>query len=269
MTGPACATLPQLQTPLYGYDRTDLLLQQVFTGDAFLDVSAGQCKMENDAFAALLQDCAALPAQRADDGTDPKPLFTAGQALAYNLHFGSFEQLKTVRYVLDGPFDFTGLPTDVGSGRALSPGIQLGISTYCQQPQAAWDFLRTLWLPDFQQALATSFPARQDILARQAETATQPRPATEPPGVSYLPLYLQQAPLTEQQQAYWYGPVESEDAQKLLEVIQKTDTTYQFDSTIAAILLEEAEPFFNGQHTAEETAKIMQDRVQTYLDEQS
>lgn len=258
----ACDALPALRYPLYGLTRTDLLLQGVFTGDAFLDLPGGQCRLDSPAFCELLTAAAALPADWPGDDTDPKPLFAAGQALAYAQHFGGFAPLKTVRYVLDGDFVLSGLPLADGAGCALSPGLQLGISRYCQNPQAAWDFVRTLLLPDFQAALTDGFAASETALAQQAAAAGKTGDD------SCLPLYLQQHPLTSAQQAYWQGAVETADAAQLLACIRQASGLYRFDAAVASILLEEAAPFFAGDRTAEDAAKIMQDRVQTYLAEQ-
>ena len=43
---------------------------------------------------------------------------------------------------------------------------------------------------------------------------------------------------------------------------------YDIDGTVKDIILEETQYFFEGQKTAVEVGKIIQDRVQLYLDEQ-
>lgn len=54
----------------------------------------------------------------------------------------------------------------------------------------------------------------------------------------------------------------------LLALFKSIDVLYQYDSTIAAILWEEADYFYNGVRTAEEAAALIQSCVQTYLAEQ-
>ena len=61
---------------------------------------------------------------------------------------------------------------------------------------------------------------------------------------------------------------EEEIRRRLPELIESTDVLYQYDSTIAAILWEKADYFYNGVRTAEEAAALIQSRVQTYLAEQ-
>ena len=52
-------------------------------------------------------------------------------------------------------------------------------------------------------------------------------------------------------------------------MILSTQAIFQFDENVFAIVGEEAEAFFAGVRTAEETAQLMQNRVQIYLEEQS
>lgn len=51
------------------------------------------------------------------------------------------------------------------------------------------------------------------------------------------------------------------------EVIQKTTKIYHCDTSIRKIIAEEVATYFNGQKTLEETSKIIQNRVSTYVNE--
>ena len=88
--------------------------------------------------------------------------------------------------------------------------------------------------------------------------------------LGYYPPYLQNMQLTKQQQQdYWLQGCQTGDIDALLAAIEDASTLYLYDYTVTDILAEEAEAFYNGQRSAEDAAKIIQDRVQTYLDEQS
>ena len=54
------------------------------------------------------------------------------------------------------------------------------------------------------------------------------------------------------------------DLNKLIEGITRYDGA---DREILKIILEEADPFFKGRKPAEEVAKLIQNRVNTYLNE--
>ena len=63
--------------------------------------------------------------------------------------------------------------------------------------------------------------------------------------------------------------VTQEDVDKVMYIIENTENTMSYDSSILNIITEETSAFFAGQKSAADTAKIIQDRVRTYVSEQS
>lgn len=140
-------------------------------------------------------------------------------------------------------------------------------------PDAAWAFVRTLLLPEYQAQASQGFSVRQDVLAADAAAAQRPDPdgdlLYEIPAF-LLPQFLaSQGQLPPEQEAYWRSGVQAADCQRALRLIYDTHTLYQYDTTIADLLWEEAAYFYDGVRSAEDAAAILQDRVQTYLSEQA
>ena len=50
-------------------------------------------------------------------------------------------------------------------------------------------------------------------------------------------------------------------------LIENTDTLYQYDQKMMEIITEEANAFFEGQKSAKEVADIIQNRIQVYVNE--
>jgi hypothetical protein len=121
-------------------------------------------------------------------------------------------------------------------------------------------------LPEFQNALTDGFttylPLRRDSLERLAERYQKPR--TD--GVAF-PAYLGQP--TQEQLEYFGRALTQAETNAILELIETTDTLFQYDGTVYSILQEEALNYYNGLYTAEETAQYIQNRIQLYLDEQA
>ncbi len=255
--------------PFYGFARQNILLYLLqMGGDAFIDRQSGQAHLASPDFVRLLQASAAYPTQAADLTQDPKPAFSDGEALLQVQFVTKWRDVLTLAYLFDGDFTFKGFPgagTGNPTGSAVVPALRLGVTRYCQDPQAAWQFLRTLLLPGYQDKLAapdsTAFPLRQDSLAAAAATATRPYEGATPP------LFLESADLTDSQLAHWQQGLTQAQADGLSALLGAQTTLYQYDATIAAIVWEEAEAFYNGQRPAAEAAALMQARVQTYLDE--
>lgn len=59
-----------------------------------------------------------------------------------------------------------------------------------------------------------------------------------------------------------------EEAQALRELINSTDRSAAYDKNVMNIVSEELQPFFSGAKSAEDTARLIQDRVGIYVNEQ-
>ncbi len=255
-------------TPIYGYSRSTILLYLLqMGGSKFVDYESGKAYLDTPDFVNLVQATAAYPTQMTGDGTqNPKPVFAERQALLEVSNLWDFRTLLTTEYSFDGPVTYKGFPSDDGgSGTAAIPRLRVGINSLCKDPAAAWQFVRTLLLPDFQNKLTRAFPLRQDALQLAAAAAQE-----RAPGEYSIPAYIS---LESQQEnpeitEYFRQGLTQEQADQIVALVKSTDVLYQYDGTLTNILFEEAEYFYNGVRTAEEAAAIMQNRVQTYLDEQ-
>lgn len=257
------AANPQAKTPYYLYDRYYVLLYQLMLGGSdYLDYSTGTAHLDSPEFIRVLESSAAYSAENGDYTADPKPVFAARQSLLNIQFVGDFRSVIAQNYAFDGPVVYKGFPSDAGGGSAFTSVLRGGITSYCTDPDAAWQFLRTLLLPEFQDNIQHSLPVRRDSLQKLAQAAA------EPGQMAGLPPYLAGVTLTESQQEYWKRGITEEESTALLELIESTNVLYQYDSTIAAILWEEADCFYNGIRSAEDAAKLIQSRVQTYLAEQ-
>ncbi|MCD7787127.1 MAG: hypothetical protein LUG87_05530, partial [Oscillospiraceae bacterium] len=65
-----------------------------------------------------------------------------------------------------------------------------------------------------------------------------------------------------------YYTLTQAQADQLLALIEATDRIYEYDSTIYDVVSEECAAFFAGDKTAEETAKLVQSRLNIYVNEQ-
>ena len=195
-----------------------------------------------------------------------KPAFSANDALLKIETRLTFDTLRQLTYEFDGPVVFKGFPNDdSGSGSAINAELCVGINSFCTNPEAAWSFVRTLLLPENQQALAQNgFPLRRDTLEQMALLAQQPAE------LPVLPVYFQQLRDDPENEAwdYFSRGLTPEESSQIVSLIEATDVLYRYDAAVAAILAEEAAQYYSGIRTAKEAAALIQNRVQTYLAEQ-
>ncbi len=264
--------------------RSTLLLNHVAcNGNEFIDKEKQTAQLNSAAFIKLLEESLSFPetdpfqkiwqeinAISLNDPAynqkvtalyaqlDPKPVLLARQALLTTKVVSNFRFVLQDEYDFDGPVTYKGVPTNDGRpGTTIIPMHRVGISATCTAPEAAWDFVRTLLLPAYQQS-QSYFPLRRDALQAMAEQAKRPDPDF------WIPLYV----LDENQKVYLQQGLTQNQVNQVLALIDSAGSLYSYDNTIASIVAEEIAYFYSGARTAEEAAAVMQNRVQTYLDEQ-
>ncbi len=262
------ATYPQA-VPIFNYSR-DAILNSLLKagGSKFIDTESGRAYLDTPAFVQLLEVSAGYPVQGSlwnEDGTplNPKEPLTTRQALLNLAVISSFRQILEQEYIFDGQVTFVGFPNDDNTNGALiTPIAHAGITSTCQNPDAAWDFLRTMLLPAYQNNLQQlGFPLRLDSLQALAQASMQWEETAATP--AYLPSVL-----PEEQMEYWQQGLTQEQIDQVMALISSSTILSSYDGTISSVVREEASAFYSGARTAEEAAAIMQNRVQTYLDEQ-
>ena len=63
-------------------------------------------------------------------------------------------------------------------------------------------------------------------------------------------------------------PLTQEQVDYFMNIINSVDGSYNYDDELVTVVSEEAAAFFAGQKSAEEVAKLIQSRVQIYVNEQ-
>ena len=67
---------------------------------------------------------------------------------------------------------------------------------------------------------------------------------------------------------YEYYALSQNIADAFLEAVESCDKVYDYNSAIIDIVSEEAEAYFSGRKTAEDVAKLVQSKVNIYVNEQ-
>lgn len=198
--------------------------------------------------------------------------------LANNCAFGAFKG--------SGYASFVGYPEENHSGSYFMVSGNTAISAACEDKDGAWSFVRQLLLPsgsmyevtfdgmtdkgdtalpinraDFEQCVADAMESEWII----DETGKYALDKDGQQIEEIKTFFLRGDPMT--MVVYMLAPTQ-EHYDRLMELYNATDRVYDYDITIRDIVIEMTGPFFAGDKSAEETAKLVQGRVQLYLDEQ-
>ena len=165
--------------------------------------------------------------------------------------------MQVLRTVYGGDVTFIGYPTAKGNGALLSLNSIIGISKNCDDPDGAWQFLRTLYLPKDKDddSYSYGFSIRKDEFEEYCKKAMKDDPNTGSTW-SVGEFQVEIEPTTQ---------AEVDQVKDL--VYNTTAVSGAASSDITNIINEETEAYFSGQKTADEVAKIIQSRMQVYLSE--
>ena len=261
-----------MPTPYYGFGRDTLLWYQFQAGaDRYIDYAAGKAHLDTPEFAAMLEGFAAYPETMGYFLTqDLKPLFDGGQAAAAVCFIMDFSTVKDQVYTFNGPVVYKGFAGAAGSGSLLAPGLQLSVCASSPRTDAAWRFVRYFLSAEYQFDLTVALPLRRDALAAAAQEAQEPYlDLNTEDGILYcIPSYLDQRTTNQNIIDYWTRGLTPEETDKIVALAEATSVPFLYDDVVMGILTEEASAFFAGARTAADAAAIMQNRIQTYLDEQ-
>ncbi len=256
---------------IYGASRQMVLFGMVQSaGSQLIDWQTRQAHLDTPQFVELLAATASQPELLYTGETlDVHAIQEEGIARLLWMDMESWGHLNTARYIFGQDYTFKGLPTTEGNGSAIVPRLRVGISSTCQHPDVAWQLVRNFLLPEFQDKLDleagyTGFPLRQDSLQKIAQAVQSKVKKTVYPS-SYFPPEEMNAAI---EAGVFDQPLTAQDTDKLIDLIQNLDHLWNIEPPLFDILAEEADAFYYGQRSAEDAAKIIQDRVQTYLDEQ-
>lgn len=202
-----------------------------YSAGSFIDWEGHSCDFANGEFTALLELCME---QRADDS--PVPMENLCLLNSYPLS-GSLWFSGTLQEL--GDYCFVGFPMDEPGARGwLDTGRTIFFATAEGNTEGALEFLRFVLSPEAQK-LVESFPLLQSELDRRTDTAIRS------------------------------GLMSEADAAKLSELLGPGLRSSDTPNEVYYIMMEEAQTYFAGACTAQEAAARMQDRVSTYLAEQS
>ena len=166
------------------------------------------------------------------------------------------------------PVAFVGYPTTKENGSFLShDGSILAINAKSKNKDGAWQFIRQQLTKDAQESNSGrggGFPVMKSALEKQFEEAMTEEYYEDEEGNK-----------KRSEKTTWgyedftvriYAAKDYE-VEAIRNLIENTDTLYQYDQKMMEIITEEANAFFEGQKSAKEVADIIQNRVQIYVNE--
>lgn len=265
---------------LDGLDRSTFMEKVLeYRGRDFMDLKTGKCTFDSPEFIEVMQFAYTLPEERRyafESGEGEYELqYLKGRTLLKELHIWSFGQNVDERLFyqlngyLGGEYAFVGFPggsrENAGNGaNALICGENLmALSAVSENRQGAWDFARYYLSEEYQKNLESSLPVNRQIFEAWAKEETlRPYTVDEDGKKEEYDLTLYR-----DGKAVAVPPLDQGQLEEVIALVESASATPFEDAHVIHIIEEEMGGYFSGQKTVEDTAAVIQSRVQIYVQE--
>lgn len=274
----ALAGQPAGCSVLKANETRESVFESMFAGslDEFVDWETGCARFDSPEFRAILEFCAAFPAQAQNTAVEETDAYTRvlrGEQLLLPVYLSDLTSVQIYQSIFSGNMTFVGYPSESGSAASFAAeGGSLALSASCQEKEAAWSFLRQALLPS-EEKVFNGFPInREDFDLAAAEsmkiTYAQDEDGNLITGPDGEPLLEGTVIVFIGGQPVMLKPATEEDYQQVMTLYEATSRLSELDENIWSIVRECAGACFAGDRTAEDAARDAQNRVELYLNEQ-
>ena len=270
----AFAAMPEDATVMdFFMTRSDLLYYMLaMCLDEYVDWETGQCSFDCPDFQAAMEFISSFPDQSGIDWSDAATVKRVNEE-----HIQRQEQgLQMLSQVfLSGPADvqkydfswngasFVGFPVgDGGTGSAFQPPeITLAMSASCKSKDAAWEFIRQSFLPEYdseETAAANFFDSNIPVNLTDYNLKKK---------VSMLESTYENRFMNTGNASMEMHPVTEEEMGRFEELLGRISRTTMYDRELFNVVKEVSAPYFAGDKNLDETVDMLQNRVELYVNE--
>ena len=255
---------PQADMPMGRWLTNESFLQNAvwFSIDEYVDWATGDVSFDDGSFAQLLEFSSRFPSE-IDYGDDmgfyeeENDLIATGRQIMSSMWLGDFQWMQMYKAMYGGELVFKGFPTENRNGNSLSLNASIAITSQASDKDGAWEFIRPLFTSEWQNAnISHSFPTNKSSFDEFVKQAME-----EPEGEHWMGMGRGESILI--------GAVTQAEVDKVLELIENSSGIASYDEALMNIIMEGAKDFFSGRSSANDAARIIQNRASIYISEQS
>lgn len=221
--------------------------------DMFYDSGNSECSFDSEQFVKLLE-LAKNGKTEYDTSADRGELLTSEKVLLYQTGIISWYDMQVLPYYFGEDIAYVGYPSAGDSGTALRYYYQWAVSGQSQHKDGAWQFIKSLFADEYQRS-CWYFPVAKASFEGMIADAMN---FDENFGYSLSSgVDIKIHAMTE------------EEADEFRDLVDNAELFYRYNDTVKDIVTEEAQYYFSGARSAEETVAVIQNRVKLYLEEKN
>lgn len=247
-----------------------------YNEDAFIDWSTGKCNFNSEEFKNLLAFANSFPTEiDYESGQASTPTRIQNREVLLDMtDIYNFNSIQVGYEIFEGDMTCIGFPTADGSnGTLLMAGGTYAITTKATRKDGAWEFFE-FFLQQDNDRYSWGFPTKKAKLDEMAKKAVTPQYITDENGKPILDENGEPIETGvgggfsyEDGWSYRYRRATQEEVDLVLQLMDVAKPITMSNSKILEIIQEEAAPYFEGQKTLDDVVKVIQGRVQNYVDE--
>ncbi len=272
-------TITEMMECYYGQEKEKLLYPGAFKTDVlgtiltgsmeyYIDWETGECDFNGSEFCDVLQFCNGFSDHlEITDDFSVKQIFLEDKALLLPVRIRTIYDICRAEHIFGGEeVTFIGFPIDGKNGTMIqSCGPVLAISRNSGYKSAAWAFISWLLQPSVQGELPSGFPICRSTLEGQIRQALEIEYEIDAEGTQKQ--VVKQRVTFEGEEPIDIYCITPGQAEQLIALIEQAETISQVEPKIYGIFLEEADYYFNGAKSLEETADVIQSKIFIYVNE--
>jgi len=249
---------------------TMMMYLMMFNEDAFIDWTNGKCNFESDQFKSLLEFVNRFPEDIDYDSDRPSTpnLIQRGEVLLDTVGMSDFEAVQIPIEEFKGNAAFIGFPTVDGStGHALNANELYAISAKSGHKEGAWAFIESYLTREENGRYWYGFPTIQRKLDAMIADATKVETYIDENGNEAVSSGTSSISYQDGWR-YTYHTTTQEEVDIVLALLKEAKpVSYNYGSEIINIINEEAEPYYKGQKSIDEVVKVIQSRIDIYVNQ--
>ena len=282
----ALSNMPYGCTAFDEYVTRDQILQTCLALDmeSFVDWGSGECNFNSKAFIELLNFAKSFPSEFDWDNyswetaSSTEDRLASGQQMLVQTSAYSIDDIFYNNYTtfMGSPITYIGYPTYSGTGNMFNlTESGYAMSSKTEHKDAVWQLLREFFTKEYHDEYVISLSSRIDVFEEKAKEATTIEYQKDAEGNNILDDKGEPVPVV--RYSMWNQHTQDveeiycltqEQVDQIRELMETTTKVADYDDAIIRIVTEQAAPFFEGQKSAEDVAKLVQSKVNIYVNEQ-
>jgi len=247
-------SLPEGVAPLAGMSQSQLLSASLSGSlQSFADVSSGKADFNSASFLSMLEFAKTYGIKDTPDNNNNVAIvddldLARNHALALaHCYIHSAYDYERIEAAFGEPVSIVGYPSPDLAGALCVPSGLFAVTASSKYPDAAWEFAKILLSESIQENVQ-GIPVLKSAFEKQIDNAIDPPEDIIKYGIAS-------------------GPMSETQVKSYRDLVYGLNTLASADREILGIIMEEAPSYFFDQKSAEDVAALIQNRVQTLVDE--